>query len=210
MIAQVFFRISSFGFRVSRRSRAAVLEQPSPRRVKRQALGRRNIALLQSSELNHHGNGVSVTGPFARHNRTTASRSPRVCPWRRSWRRSWRPSGSRSPSPATSNSKPGENAITMTWFWRWPWRSGQGAVRAGTPPRSTSRRSGGGRPTARGRSGVKRLIPHARRKARSTGFQNESLRTCFWPARRLKSHPTLPTSAVLPGDRVPELEPCNP
>lgn len=29
-----------------------VLEQPSPRRMKRQALGRRNIALLQGSELN--------------------------------------------------------------------------------------------------------------------------------------------------------------
>jgi hypothetical protein len=30
----------------------AVLEQPSPRRVEEQALGRRNIALLETSELN--------------------------------------------------------------------------------------------------------------------------------------------------------------
>ncbi len=34
----------------------ALLEQPSPSCAVRNALGRRNIALLQDSELNHRGN----------------------------------------------------------------------------------------------------------------------------------------------------------
>ena len=35
----------------------AVLEQPSPSRNAKQALGRRNIVLSQSDELNHYENG---------------------------------------------------------------------------------------------------------------------------------------------------------
>src|SRR5262249_42264608 len=46
----------------------AVLEQPSPGRVAESALGRRNIVLSQSDELDRRGNIKTILDPTSGHN----------------------------------------------------------------------------------------------------------------------------------------------